>query len=194
MLVQSSMEKVNRQDTEHATALPRLTVVKLVLEILSAWKLATIIHIQSKRHYEDKVILSIHLLSMRFTNWNWILSLGTYNKYDTRLEIFRVNISGRFFIKFLSNSLSEKCPYLEFSWSIFFRTQSECGRIRTRKILNTDTFHTVFYDMKPHFHATYLIKKQEYYSHIPLSHRNIDKAWNISLVFLIIFEKFGVLY
>ena len=35
-------------------------------------------------------------------------------------------------------SLGENCPYSEFSWS-------ECGKIRTRKIPNTNTFHTVYY-------------------------------------------------
>ena len=44
--------------------------------------------------------------------------------------------------------LRKKCPYSEFFWSVFFRIwteygqilpiQSECGKIRTRKALNTD--------------------------------------------------------
>ena len=31
-------------------------------------------------------------------------------------------------------SLYEKCPYSEFFWSVFSRVQSECGKIRTRKL------------------------------------------------------------
>ena len=51
----------------------------------------------------------------------------------------------------------KKCPYLEFFWSVFsrirteygdlqslyFRTQSEYGKIRIRKAPNTDTFYAV---------------------------------------------------
>ena len=33
--------------------------------------------------------------------------------------------------------LRKKCPYSEFFWS-------ECGKIRTRKTPNTDTFYTLF--------------------------------------------------
>ena len=48
-------------------------------------------------------------------------------------------------------TLREKCPYSKFFRSVFshFRTeyglriQSECGKIRTSKSLNTDTFHAV---------------------------------------------------
>ena len=49
--------------------------------------------------------------------------------------------------------LREKCPYSEFFWSVFscilteywvsLRIQSECGKIPTRKIRNTDTFRAV---------------------------------------------------
>ena len=46
------------------------------------------------------------------------------------------------------DSLRQKCSYSEFFWSLFFdtvsvRIQSEYGKIRTRKIPNTDTFYTV---------------------------------------------------
>ena len=55
-------------------------------------------------------------------------------------------------------SLHEKCPYLEFFWSVLsrirteygkilripLRIQSECGKIRSRKTPNTDTFHAVY--------------------------------------------------
>ena len=43
-------------------------------------------------------------------------------------------------------SLREKCPYSELFWSAFsvsFRIQSECGKMRTRIIENTDTFYAV---------------------------------------------------
>ena len=49
--------------------------------------------------------------------------------------------------------LHKKCPYSEFFWSVFFRLrteygeirniQSKCGKIRTRKTTNTDTFYAV---------------------------------------------------
>ena len=38
-----------------------------------------------------------------------------------------------------TRSLHEKCPYLEFFWSVFYRIV----KIRTRKTPNTDTFHAV---------------------------------------------------
>ena len=47
-------------------------------------------------------------------------------------------------------SLREECPYLDFSWPVFSRIWTkdgeilECGKIRTRKAPNTDTFHAVF--------------------------------------------------
>ena len=54
----------------------------------------------------------------------------------------------------LSMSMRIKCPYWELFWSTFsriwteygdcrvnFRIQSECGKILTRKIPNTDTFY-----------------------------------------------------
>ena len=57
----------------------------------------------------------------------------------------------------LALPLREKCPYLEFSgpyfstfglnserYGVSHLIQSECGKIRTRKTSNTDTFHAVF--------------------------------------------------
>ena len=44
----------------------------------------------------------------------------------------------------LWGSLREKCPYLEIVWSVFSCIQSEYGKIRTRKTLNTDNFHEVW--------------------------------------------------
>ena len=41
-------------------------------------------------------------------------------------------------------SLCKKCPYLELFWSVFFRIQSERGKMPTRTIPNTDTFHVVY--------------------------------------------------
>ena len=51
-------------------------------------------------------------------------------------------------------SLRKKCPYSELFWSAFsrirteyevsLRIQSECGKMQTRIIPNTDTFHAVF--------------------------------------------------
>ena len=41
-------------------------------------------------------------------------------------------------------SLREKSPYSETFWSVFFGTQSECGKTQTGKSRNTNTFHAVF--------------------------------------------------
>ena len=46
--------------------------------------------------------------------------------------------------------MREKYRYLEFFWSVFrcfvsLRIQSKCGKIRTRKTPNTDTFHAVLH-------------------------------------------------
>ena len=43
----------------------------------------------------------------------------------------------------LTLPLRETCPYWEFSWSVFFRIQPKCGKIRTRKTPNTDAFQAV---------------------------------------------------
>ena len=40
-------------------------------------------------------------------------------------------------------TLREKCPYSKFFWSVCFRIQLKCGKKRTRKTPNTDTFHEV---------------------------------------------------
>ena len=60
--------------------------------------------------------------------------------------------------KTIKSSLREKCPYSEFFWSVFsciptqygvsLHNQSEYGKIRTRRIPNTDTFHAVHDKMK----------------------------------------------
>ena len=52
--------------------------------------------------------------------------------------------------KFFDFSLREKCSHLELFWSAFsrirtfLRIQSKCEKMRTRTILNTDTFCTMF--------------------------------------------------
>ena len=52
--------------------------------------------------------------------------------------------SKRLFIKFPEcSTLREKCLYSEFFWSVSLGIQSKCGKIRTRKIPNTNTFHAV---------------------------------------------------
>ena len=52
-----------------------------------------------------------------------------------------------------SSSLPKRCRWSEFFWSVFscirtvyenIRIHSECGKIRTRKTPNMDTFHAVF--------------------------------------------------
>ena len=40
-------------------------------------------------------------------------------------------------------TLDKKCSYFEFFWFVFSRIQSECGKMRSRKAPNTDTFPAV---------------------------------------------------
>ena len=47
------------------------------------------------------------------------------------------------FKKLQCSILRKKCPCLELFWSVFSRSQIECGKIRTRITPNTDTFHAV---------------------------------------------------
>ena len=62
----------------------------------------------------------------------------------------------RIILSSLSSSMLEKCPYSELFWSAFSHIRTECGeilcispiqslcrKIRTRTILNTDTFYAV---------------------------------------------------
>ena len=56
-----------------------------------------------------------------------------------------------------SNPLRQKCPCSELFWSVFYsvflRNQSECGKIRTRIIPNTETFYAVIKTVQLfHFH------------------------------------------
>ena len=61
-----------------------------------------------------------------------------------------------------NRALREKCSYSEFFWSVFpciwieysvsLRIQSECGKIRTKKTLNTDTFHAVVFRTLPNIY------------------------------------------
>ena len=53
-------------------------------------------------------------------------------------------------LKNRTHSLREKCSHAEFFWSIFscIRTESERGKIRTRRTPNTDTFHAVIFTHK----------------------------------------------
>ena len=57
---------------------------------------------------------------------------------------------GRFWV---TVALHEKCPHSELPLSVFSRSQSEYGKIRTRIIPNTDTFCTVEYSI-----LTFLLK------------------------------------
>ena len=67
--------------------------------------------------------------------------------YSVTIEASEESIMTIYFV------LRENCWYSEFFLSVFsligteygeiLRIQSECGKIRTKKIPNTDTFHTV---------------------------------------------------
>ena len=55
------------------------------------------------------------------------------------LYLFRIMLIHIFWPQFIREApLCEKCPYSEFFWYVF-----SCGKIRTKKILNTDTLHAV---------------------------------------------------
>ena len=69
----------------------------------------------------------------------------------------------------MTKTLREKCPYLQFFWSVFpcirteygkirsisVRIQSECGKIQTRKTPNMDTFHSVKILISANFRETW---------------------------------------
>ena len=46
-------------------------------------------------------------------------------------------------IYFHATTLRKKCPYSKLFWSAFSRIQSKCGKMRTRIIPNTNTFHAM---------------------------------------------------
>ena len=89
------------------------------------------------RHLHDGVLFSKVVVLLHILSWK---------TYSARvcLEVYKV---------LQDRSLWENCPYSEFFWSVFshnrtqywelLRSQSECGKILTRKTLNTDTFHSV---------------------------------------------------
>ena len=96
------------------------------------------------------------------TNW----SLGYENHMWTDANTFKPKFSEKYINLFLNSTLSEiyalrrKCPYSELFWSAFFphsdwiRREMEylsvfspnagkCGKIRTRKTANTNTFYAL---------------------------------------------------
>ena len=70
-----------------------------------------------------------------------------------------------------------------FFWSVFFRIQSECGKIRTRKIPYLDTFHIVLLAYKyKYFHTTYIFETK--------NEANLQKvSRKFSYVILTLFSK-----
>ena len=73
----------------------------------------------------------------------------------------RTNFSACFCVHLLP--LRKKCPYSEFFWSVFSRIwtvyapySSKCGKIRTRKTPNTDTFYRVYLTTFLHYVTAYL--------------------------------------
>ena len=76
---------------------------------------------------------------------------------DVLLQLFFVENTRKQTWVLNSSSLRKKCPYSELLWSVFSRIrteykryglslsiQSECGKIRTIIIPNTDTLHSAF--------------------------------------------------
>ena len=73
--------------------------------------------------------------------------------YSQELQVDYSDIVFGLLLLVCSYSLHENCPYSEFFWSVFFHIwtedgkiwsiQSKCGKMRTRKTPNTDTFHAV---------------------------------------------------
>ena len=107
-----------------------------------------------------KINLHIHDMPESYSKKTTIniSQLNIQNNLLFLLWIKNRNASNVFFSKFLrisinfsrNNSLCEKYPYWEYFWSVFFRIwtehkeiqsifriQSECGKTRTRKTLNT---------------------------------------------------------
>ena len=87
-----------------------------------------------------------------FTNLS-ISDSGTYrcnvgNEATLKFADKYIAVNRKSFGYHLSYPLQEKCAYSEFFWSVFSRIWTEYGeilrgKIRTRKISNTDTFHVV---------------------------------------------------
>ena len=94
-----------------------------------------------KSHSLEKVVWFLLCVINIYRKYAWVVSLKYKKGYYT---------------------LHEKCQYSEFFWSVFsricteyreilrisphsvsLRTQSECGKIRTKKTPNTKTFHAV---------------------------------------------------
>ena len=51
-----------------------------------------------------------------------------------------LRLSRKIDVKIVKPLQREKCRYSEFSWFVFSCIRTECGKIRTRKTPNTDTF------------------------------------------------------
>ena len=67
-------------------------------------------------------------------------NLGLKNKDSHYVKSVRIwSFSGPYFPAFALNT--ER-------YGVFLRIQSKCGKIRTRKTLNTDTFHAAFISFK----------------------------------------------
>ena len=87
-------------------------------------------------------------------NFNWSI-LECFVPYISLVNFISIKSRAAISLKF--QLLRGKCPYSEFFWSVFSRiwteygdmlavsllTQSECGKIRARKIPNTDTFYAL---------------------------------------------------
>ena len=79
------------------------------------------------------------------------------------IRIFLPSITSAIF--FVKKSLHKKCPYSELFWSVFsrIRTEYECGKLRTKKTPNLDTFHTVNLPSNQKQVATRQIQMMEQY-------------------------------
>lgn len=58
-------------------------------------------------------------------------------------------------------ALREECLYSEIFWSVSSRIQYKWGKIRTKKIQNTDTFHPVIVAKIFHWYAKRLPKSPD---------------------------------
>ena len=90
-------------------------------------------------------------MNSSLSNFNQIglkFSDSWFNKYSHSIGQFSIILVSATQSISIVNLLCEKCRYFEISWSAFTRIRTEyrskCGKTRTKKIPNADTFHAVF--------------------------------------------------
>ena len=82
-------------------------------------------------HFNKAMPLDHFSTSTSVNLWADLTSKSNYHAFARRKE------------RWDGAKLREKCPYSELFWSLFSRIRTECGKILTKIIPNTDTFYAV---------------------------------------------------